>query len=84
MRCMAVAFRPPYSSGQCTAAQRPSLSTRCQAARRCWDFSPESEESSASSSLARNGGRCSSSQAAQFVSERFVFGGQCEVHGSGG
>ena len=63
MRCMAVAFLPPYSSGQPTAAHRPPLSSRCQAARRCWDFSPDREESSASSSLARKGGRYSSSHA---------------------
>ena len=63
IRCMAVALRPPYSSGQPIAAHRPPLSSRCQAARRCWDFSPESEESSASSSLARKGGRYSSSHA---------------------
>ena len=44
---MAVALRPPYSSGQLTAAHRPSFSSRCHAARRCWDCSPDSDESSA-------------------------------------
>ena len=63
MRCMAVAARPLYSSGQCTAAQRPSLSTRCQLALRCCTFSVDMAPSSASSSLARNGSRCSSSHA---------------------
>ncbi len=61
MRCMAVAARPPYSSGQCTAAHRPSLRTRCQLARRCCSFSGDMAVSSASSSPARNGWRCSSS-----------------------
>src|ERR1700722_9300989 len=63
IRGMAVALRPPYSTGQPTAAQPPPLRSRCHAARRCCDFSPESEESSASSSLARKGGRYSSSHA---------------------
>src|SRR5271165_2334869 len=63
IRCIAVAARPPYSTGQWTAAHRPVLSSRCQAARRWVDFSPVSEPSSVISSLARNGGRCSSSHA---------------------
>ena len=66
-RCMAVAPRPPYSAGQWMAAQRPSLSSRCQAARRRLvagvDRPPDSAVASSAASFSKKGGRCSSSQA---------------------
>ena len=65
MRCMALAVRPcrtPRASGRRPTA--PSLRLRCQAGAAAGPTSrPVMQASSTSSSLARNGGRCSSSQA---------------------
>src|ERR1035437_6426700 len=62
-----VASRPPQSIGQLIAAQRPSLSRRCQSLRRSWvrTIPPATRPPPGSSSppqSARNFGRLTSSQ----------------------
>ena len=80
MRCMAVALRPPYSSGQCTAAHRPSLRSRCQAARRWADFSPGDRGVVDQLLAGQERRQVLVEPGPQLVTERLILGGQCEVH----